>query len=439
MPKDRYLFHQETPRSNPYRVLILFGLIVAGIWLITQIGEDKLIEPLFQSTPVPTRTSRSFAEEAQALFAAGDLEGAINTYKEAQASDPENTLYMAELARIQVYSSVFLTQEEQITRLEEARNWILSAEEISSDDSMVFAVKTLVLDWIATLPGNFEERDLLLAEAETAANQALNLDNENPYALAYRAEVLIDQQRWDSAEQNAINAVNLDPGLMDTHRVYGYVLESLSRYGQAINEYEEARKINPNFTFLYIKLGQMYRELDRYDEALAHFAQAAEINERLEIDDPLPYRAIAKTYSQQGEFFIAARNMETAIAYDPNNATLFGELGVIYFKSRNYEAALESLHCAVDGCSVQQVIDLEIGVEVETAIVGLDLNPVTALYYYTYSSVLAALHHEPSGHIYCPDAIEIMRELRATYPSDDLIMGIVQENETICSLAGYSP
>jgi hypothetical protein len=93
----------------------------------------------------------------------------------------------------------------------------------------------------------------------------------------------------------------------------------------------------------------------------------------------------------------------------------------------------------VEGCSIAEVNDLQIGIELETGIVGLDLSSVTALYYYTYSSVLAALHHAPSGNIHCPNAIIVMGELRATFPDNDLIMGIVQENETICSLAGYPP
>ncbi len=54
------------------------------------------------------------------------------------------------------------------------------------------------------------------------------------------------------------------------------------------------------------------------------------MNEQLEILDPSPYLAIAKTYAQQGEFFAAARNAQEAIKLDPTNADLYGQLGDIY-------------------------------------------------------------------------------------------------------------
>ena len=67
-----------------------------------------------------------------------------------------------------------------------------------------------------------------------------------------------------------------------------------------------------------------------------------------------PYLEIAKTYTQQGEFFIAARNAEKALSFDPSNANTYGQLGIIYIKSRNYEGALPTLRCAVKGCSADE-------------------------------------------------------------------------------------
>ncbi len=47
---------------------------------------------------------------------------------------------------------------------------------------------------------------------------------------------------------------------------------------------------------------------------------AADIDEQLGVRNPIPNLEIAKTYTQQGEFFIAARNAEKALSFDPTNA-----------------------------------------------------------------------------------------------------------------------
>ena len=80
----------------------------------------------------------------------------------------------------------------------------------------------------------FEDREPYLTEANQAATIALQLDNRNALALAYRAEILADLLRFDQATQLAQQAVALEPNSMDTHRVMAYVLESTRYYSQAI-------------------------------------------------------------------------------------------------------------------------------------------------------------------------------------------------------------
>ena len=288
--------------------------------------------------------------------------------------------------------------------------------------------RSLVLDWSATSAApSQEERQAWLTEAEQAANLAITLDPNNGLALAYYAEVLLDQNQTAQALENARLAVEKSPELMDTHRVYGTVLESLGEYRLAIEEFEKAAEINPNLTFLYIRIGVIYRALKVYDTALEYFAKAIAINQSNEVEDPLPYIAIAKTYSRDGEFFIAAINGEKAIEIDPYNANTYGQLGDIYVRARNYEGALPVLKCAVEGCTSEENEVADVSVE------ALELNNTDVAYYYArYGSVLAALSRP--GQNYCPTALEVMDELRQAYGSDPTLMSIVEENEAICQL-----
>jgi tetratricopeptide (TPR) repeat protein len=195
---------------------------------------------------------------------------AIDTYKKALLVEPENPLVLSQLARIQTYSSRLLsTDQQRLAVLEEARDNIRHAADLAPDDSQVLAIKAFVLDWNASsnLIAN-DEREAYLAEAEAAANRAYLLDPENALALAFYAEVLLDQQKWDQALEYAAQAVERAPDNLDTHRVFGTVLESVGLYGDAIREYKRASELAPNLTFILLQIGLGYRNLEDYDSCI---------------------------------------------------------------------------------------------------------------------------------------------------------------------------
>jgi tetratricopeptide (TPR) repeat protein len=417
----------RTDRQSPasYRILVVVFLILVGAFLLAQ-NQRGAVQPLFLPTPTPTRTADSYLLEAGAHFDAGRIDDplsfdAIEAYRQALQIAPQNAAARAELARILTYSSSLLsTVEQRRARLVEARQEIDQAVALSAEDSTIHAVRALVYDWSANLSISGEASEDYLAEARQAAARALQLDPNNALALAFYAEVLVDQQEWTQAEQYVKQAVALDPNAMDTHRVHGYVLESLGLYNAAIEEYLRAAEINPNLTFLYIAIGLNYRSLRVYNRALEYFAKAASINDALGVQDPIPYIEIAKTYAQQGEFFIASRNAEKALSFDPQNANTYGQLGSIYVQARNYEGALPVLKCAVEGCTAAENEAGEVDVQ------GLSLSTLTVAYYYLrYASVLAALD-------ICAQALPVLDQVGAAYPDDPVIQSILQENYLIC-------
>ncbi len=431
---NRPHFRPQKRSINPYRVIILLALIMGGIWILMGIDRGD-VQPLFQPTPTPTRTANSYIMEGEAQFFAGALGGAIEAYQQAVAVEPNNSQAWAELARIQTYSSSLLsTDEDRYNRLSEARASIDQATAIDPDNAQVQAVRSLVLDWYAAnLLVPPDESQSALNDAEAAAIRALQLDNENALALAFLAEILVDQQKWGQAEETIKQAVAIESESMDVQRVYGYVLESLGQYRLAIEKYREAVILNPNLTFLYIFIGRNFRSLDVHNRALDEFERAAQINEQLGVQDPVPFVEIAKTYSRDGEFFAAALNAEKAIRINPYNPNTYGQLGIIYTKARNFEGAQPVLKCAVRGCTPDenQVAQELLGDGV--AVNGLPLTSGTVAFYYAqYGSVLAALSR-PSQN-YCPEALDVLNEVLTAYPEDPTFNQIVDENIAICDL-----
>lgn len=431
-------FRNSRKKANPYRVLVLVVLIIFFMTILSGIVKGE-VQPLFMPTPTPTRSTDSFVVEGQTHFAAGDLESAISSFQKATELDPNDAALFTELARIQTYSSALLsTDAERAQRLGEALDSINRAKTLTPDSSEVLAVRAFVLDWNSNpLMVDDDASEELLNEAESEAVMALQLDSTNTLALAYYAEVLVDQKNWIQAQQYIQQAVERDATLMDVHRIQAYTYETLGEYNLAIQEYKKAIEIMPNYTYLYIAVGRIYRHLQLYDQALENFATAANLNKQLGITDPIPYLAIANTYAQDGEFFVAALNVKQALTFNPANPNVYGQLGVVYHKSRNYEGAIPALECAIDGCDAQQSCEVrECDPEEDTmvSVEGLPLSGSTTVYYFIYGSVLAGLHRE--GDDKCDRALVIFDQLRSQYADDPTIMSIVRAGEEICT---YSP
>ncbi|HKY56025.1 MAG TPA: tetratricopeptide repeat protein [Anaerolineales bacterium] len=464
----RPLFSRR-PQSNIYRMFLWVIMLLGGIWMLQQINKGE-IQPLFLATPTPTRTTQSYILEGEANFTSGKVDAAITAYQEAVRINPNDAETWAKLARIQTYSSAFLiTDNEKRNRLLEALESANKARDLAPEDSTVRAIRAFVLDWNANsslYPDDLRQVQAYLVEAEQEALIALQLDNRNTLALAYYAEILIDQQKWNQAElqmQQALQNPDAEQ-LMDVHRINAYLLETLGQYNLAITEYEKAIALEPNFTFLYLRLGANYRRLAFeiqnpesaravYEKSLEYFDKAVDINLQIGVKDPGPHISIARTYSQLGEFFAAARNVQKALEYEPTNPDLYGQLGVIYFRSRNYEGSIFSFECAIRGCEGEASC-LGRGLERcfpdlgfnEVKVTGQAISPTTIVYYYTYGSVLAALSRPRENR--CGDAMQIFDEVTAELNANpdayadgrETIVSIVQAGEEICqSLAEGRP
>jgi len=449
----RNLFSKPKKTSSPVRIFVGLMVLLALLFVLRAFSSGQ-ITPLLEATPTPTRTLNSYTQEGETHFQAGNLEKAIDAYYQALEIEPDNPELWAELARIQVYSTSQITTDAgKKTRLEQAFTSVERGLAVAPENSMLFAVKAFALDWygVSSIAGeNWQES---LIAGEQAAVQALQYDNTNALALAYYAELLIDQQKYSQADQYITQALERDPTLMDVHRVNGYVDESTANYKQAVEEYLKAIEITPNLNFLYISLGANYRKLANlseitsernfyYDLALEAFDKAARINDQLGVKDPIPLISIANTYVQQGQFLAASRNMLRAVSYIPEDATVYGQLGVVYYKARNYEGSILPLRCAVRGCNVaDSCLVRNGGAECDPAdvgnivIQGLPMTTNTVIYYYIYGSVLAGLHQKSNG--YCEEAMVVFKEIGAGFGSDATIMNIVNEGMGICSFYGY--
>ncbi len=454
IPVRRPLFRRQS-HSNIYRIFFLALIILWALWIIRGVDLGT-IQQAGNATPTATRSAISLTEEGDVYFTTGQLDSAIEAYREATRVDPQNANVWAKLARIQTYSSALLVDSERLPRLQEALISINRAKELAPEDSTVTAIRSFVLGWSSNQYyfTDTERYTRLLTEAEQEANRALQLDPTNTLAMTFYIEILTSQQKLTQAEQYLAQALERNENLMDLHRVYAFLLESQGLYNRAIQEYDLAIELTPNLTFLHISAGANYRHLaftsppeseqqkQLYEKSLEYFARAAKINEQISVNDPAPYISIAKTYSQMGEYFAASRNVLKALDFNPAKADVYGQLGIVFFKSRNYEGSIPALKCAIRGCTAAESCDARAGCnegDFGTQVTGMPLSSDTLVYYYTYGSVLAALSRPQDNK--CPEAISIFDEIRASpFGSDPATIGIIQSGKAICqSVAKATP
>src|SRR5512133_1988108 len=290
---SKWSMNRRRTRPNWFRITLLSLLVLGGIYVNRFILPNQ---PQFGvPTPTVTRSPESFVTEAEEYFAQGKLLAAIESYKQAIASFPEDpTVYVA-LARTQVFAGQY----------KDAQTSAESAILLNNNNSNAHAVRAWALD--------FQGETL---EAEASIKRALELDPNNALAHAYYSEILVDAFYGGTGIVDAIEkaieeskvAIALAPDTLETHRARGYVFEATGNYEEAIREYEAAIAVNANIADLHLALGRNYRILGIYDKAVEEFTRANALNP----EDPTPDLFISRTYATIGEYAKAMQYAESA-------------------------------------------------------------------------------------------------------------------------------
>ena len=122
--------------------------------------------------------------------------------------------------------------------------------------------------------------------------------------------------RYGEALEAFDEAIRLDPDYALPWHGKGTVLRSLSRYGEALEAYDEAIRLDPDYALPWNGKGTVLRSLGRYGEALEAFDESL----RLDPDCALPWNGkgvVLRSLSRYGE---ALEAYDEALRLDPDNA-----------------------------------------------------------------------------------------------------------------------
>jgi len=117
------------------------------------------------------------------------------------------------------------------------------------------------------------------------------------------------------------------------HRNLGGAYFEEDKLAEAIQEFTECIKINPNFAQDHLNLGMAYLDYSKYPEAI----QELETAQKLAPGYPHIYYNLAIVYKRQGKFEEAARQFQKVIELDADDVATRYNLGISY--SRLQETA----------------------------------------------------------------------------------------------------
>jgi tetratricopeptide (TPR) repeat protein len=391
--------NKRRSRPNWFRIILLSLLVLGASYINRFVVAD--IDPLGVPSPTPTISPETLLAEAEGLYNQGKLLPAIEVYRQAIISQPDNPATHVMLARALVFAGKY---KEAQTAAEDAL--LLNPGYVPAH---------AVRGWALGFQGEY-------LEAESELKRALELDPNNALTHAYYSEVLVDSYysglgSFDGLEKAAEEsrvAQALAPDLLETHRARGYVLEATGNYEEAIREYEAAIAINPNISDLYLSIGRNYRILGIYDQAVDAFTRADALNPQ----DPNPDLLLSRTYATIGEYGKAMQFAESAVANNPADTNLRGNYGVMLYRNSYWPEAVKELSYVVKGGLSEDGYEMEF----------INLapgSPRIAEYYFTFGLVLARLEQ-------CGEALQIAQLIISRIPADELAVDNANEITNRC-------
>lgn len=185
-----------------------------------------------------------------------------------------------------------------------------------------------------------------LHEAEKAFTKAITLNNRLPQAHFNLGLLSVKKKNWVKSITHLSTAIRLKPQFPDAHGLLGSALSSTGDWSRAIQEWQIALSLNPYGSYaheIHYNIGMAHRMTNANAKAVKSFQRAVLLN---------PYSAPAHfqlgvSFETLEDWTNASDHYLFAIRWKPNWALPYFKLGLVRYNQGLLDAAIESYHRAI--------------------------------------------------------------------------------------------
>jgi tetratricopeptide (TPR) repeat protein len=178
---------------------------------------------------------------------------------------------------------------------------------------------------------NGHEQNLCKEESKSA---------EEHYALG---EIYYGQRRFDEALQEYKEAIRLNPNYVDAHTNLGVTYAAQGKLDDAMIECKEAIRIDSNNEGAHIHLAIIYKDKGKVDDAIREYQQVLSINPNF----AQIHHELGIQYIKQGKLDAAMVELRETLRLDPNHSDAHHNIGVIHANKGKFDEAMTEFKEAI--------------------------------------------------------------------------------------------
>jgi len=148
---------------------------------------------------------------------------------------------------------------------------------------------------------------------------------------------------YDQAIQDFNQAIRLDPNCAYAFNGLGNANNGKGDYDQAIQDYDRAIRLIPSYGYAFNGRGNAYSSKGEYDRAIQDYDQAI----RLTPNYANAFNGRGNAYSSKGEYDRAIQDFDQAIRFTPSHAYAFNGRGNAYNHKSEYDRAIQDFDQAI--------------------------------------------------------------------------------------------
>jgi tetratricopeptide (TPR) repeat protein len=172
---------------------------------------------------------------------------------------------------------------------------------------------------------------------------ALQVTKDNFVAHDSFASALVKKGKIEEAIEHYNKAICLAPEYDNAYKNRGIAYTKLGRYQLAIEDYNKAIHLKPDNADVYYNRGIAYTKLGQYQMAIEDYNKAI----HLKPDDADAYNNRGAIYIKFGQYQLAIEDYNKAIHLKPDDADAYNNRGTIYTKFGQYQMAIEDFNNAI--------------------------------------------------------------------------------------------